>query len=62
MLGVRLEPELGQRLDAIAARTGRSKSYYVRKAIRELIEVCEDAAAVIAALEGDRRRFGRDSG
>jgi RHH-type rel operon transcriptional repressor/antitoxin RelB len=57
MIGVRLEPELEQRLDAIVAKTGRSKSYYVRQAIQELIEDWEDTAAAIAALEKPGRRW-----
>jgi RHH-type transcriptional regulator, rel operon repressor / antitoxin RelB len=60
MLGVRLEPELEQRLDAIVAKTGRSKSYYVREAIRELIEDWEDTAAAIAALENPGRQWSMD--
>ena len=32
MLAVRLPPEIEQRLDALANKTGRSKSYYVREA------------------------------
>jgi len=55
MLGVRLEPDLEHRLDAIVAKTGRSKSYYVREAIRELIEDWEDAAEAIAALDNPGR-------
>ena len=56
MLGVRIEPELERRLEEIAAKTGRSKSYYIRRAIRDLIEEWEDAAAAIAVLEKPRRR------
>jgi len=42
MLAVRLPPEIEQRLDALAARTGRSKSYYVREALVEHIADLED--------------------
>ena len=42
MLAVRLPPEIEQRLDALAARTGRSKSYYVREALLEHIADLED--------------------
>lgn len=42
MLGVRLEPEIEQRLERLAKKTGRSKSYYAREAIREYVEDYED--------------------
>jgi RHH-type transcriptional regulator, rel operon repressor / antitoxin RelB len=35
MLALRLPPEIEARLDALAKRTGRSKSYYAREAILE---------------------------
>jgi RHH-type rel operon transcriptional repressor/antitoxin RelB len=60
MLGVRLEPELEKRLDAIAAKTGRSKSYYVREAIRAMIEDWEDTATAITALENPGRRWSME--
>lgn len=42
MLAVRLPPEIEQRLDALAKKTGRSKSYYVREAVLRQIEDIED--------------------
>ncbi len=42
MLGVRLEPEMEKRLERLAKRTGRSKSFYAREAIREFVEDHED--------------------
>jgi RHH-type rel operon transcriptional repressor/antitoxin RelB len=42
MLAVRLPPEIEQRLDALAKKTGRTKSYYVREAILRQIEDIED--------------------
>lgn len=36
MLGVRLEPELEQRLERLARETGRTKSYYAKEAIRSM--------------------------
>lgn len=43
MLALRLPPELERRLDALAKRTGRSKSFYAREAIIEHLEDLEDA-------------------
>jgi RHH-type rel operon transcriptional repressor/antitoxin RelB len=42
MLALRLPPEIEQRLDALAKKTGRSKSYYAREAILLHIEDIED--------------------
>jgi RHH-type transcriptional regulator, rel operon repressor / antitoxin RelB len=57
MLGVRLEPEIERRLDVIASKTGRSKSYYARKAIIEAIEDWEDVAEAIERLENPGRFY-----
>lgn len=50
MLVFRLDPDLKARLDAIVRRTGRSKSYYAREALREKIEEFEDIALLDEAL------------
>jgi RHH-type transcriptional regulator, rel operon repressor / antitoxin RelB len=50
MLAVRLDPDLEARLTAVARRTGRSKSYYLREALREKIEELEDIALLEEAL------------
>lgn len=50
MLAVRLDPDLEARLEAVARRTGRSKSYYAREALREKIEELEDIALLEEAL------------
>ena len=42
MLALRLPPEIEQRLDALAKKTGRSKSFYAREAILRHIEDLED--------------------
>ncbi len=41
MLGVRLEPELEQRLAVLAKKTKRSKNYLAREALRDYIERLE---------------------
>lgn len=43
MLALRLPPDLEQRLDDLARKTGRTKSYYAREAIAEYIADLEDA-------------------
>jgi RHH-type transcriptional regulator, rel operon repressor / antitoxin RelB len=52
MLALRLPPDIEQRLDALAKKTGRSKSYYAREAILRQIEDIEDYYLA-------RRRLGR---
>jgi len=51
MVGIRLEPELEKKLQSLAKETGRSKSYYVREAIRQYLEDREESSNGIAALE-----------
>jgi RHH-type transcriptional regulator, rel operon repressor / antitoxin RelB len=51
MLGVRLEPELEARLEKLAKKTGRSKSYYAKEAIRQYLEDREDYLVGLAILE-----------
>ena len=42
MLALRLPPEIEARLDELAKRTGRSKSFYAREAILRQLEDIED--------------------
>ena len=51
MLGVRIEKELEAKLDSLAKKTGRTKSYYVREAVRQYLEDREDYLKALAVLE-----------
>jgi RHH-type rel operon transcriptional repressor/antitoxin RelB len=42
MLALRLPPKIEKRLDALAKKTGRTKSFYAREAILRHIEELED--------------------
>jgi len=42
MIAVRLPEDIENRLDKLAAKTGRTKTYYVREAILEHLEDLED--------------------
>lgn len=58
-ISIRLDPELDARLEALAKKTGRTKTYYVREAIAEQIEDLEDlylARQVAGRLDADRER------
>jgi RHH-type rel operon transcriptional repressor/antitoxin RelB len=68
MLALRLPPEIEERLDALARKTGRTKSFYAREAILRQIEDIEDyylakrrlarsgARVTLESLERDLRR------
>ena len=56
MLALRLPAEIEQRLDALAKKTGHSKSYYAREAILRQIEDIEDYYLARRRLAGDGSR------
>lgn len=60
MLGIRLEPELEAKLERLAKKTGRSKSYYAREAIRRFLEDREDYLLGIAVLERNEPTISLD--
>lgn len=51
MLAIRLPGEIENRLAALATKTGRTKTYYARKAILDLIEDMEDTYLALDRLE-----------
>ena len=51
MLVIRLPEDIEQRLEALAKRTGRTKTYYAREAILEHLEDLEDIYLAEARLE-----------
>ncbi|GES44489.1 CopG family transcriptional regulator [Rhizobium dioscoreae] len=55
MLALRLPPEIEARLDELAKRTGRSKSFYAREAILEHLDDLEDIYLAEKRLEELRR-------
>ncbi len=54
-VSIRLDPEIEQRLDHLAAQTGRAKSYYLRELIEGGLEDLEDFYLADAAMERVRR-------
>lgn len=59
MLTLRLPDEAEARLEALAKRTGRSKSFYARQAILEHLDDLEDAFLAEKVL--DRIRTGEEA-
>ena len=56
-ISIRLPDDVEARLNALSARTGRSKTFYVTQAIREQLEDLEDI--YLAELELIEVRAGR---
>jgi RHH-type rel operon transcriptional repressor/antitoxin RelB len=51
---IRLDPAIEQRLDYLAAKTGRTKAYYLREIIKQGLEDMEDVYLADQALEDIR--------
>jgi RHH-type rel operon transcriptional repressor/antitoxin RelB len=59
-LSIRLPDDIDQRLDALAYKTGRTKTYYVREAILEHIEELEDIYLALNRLKTPSKRWSLD--
>jgi RHH-type transcriptional regulator, rel operon repressor / antitoxin RelB len=59
---VRISKALDERLDALAVRTGRRKSFYASKAIENYLEDQEDYLLAVASYEESKgkRRYTLD--
>jgi RHH-type rel operon transcriptional repressor/antitoxin RelB len=57
MLSLRLKRDIEERLDALAKRTGRTKSFYARRAIESCIEDMEDVFAAENAITESNGEF-----
>ena len=57
---VRISKALDERLDALAAKTGRRKSYYASKAIERYLEDLEDYLDAKEALKKSKRTYTLD--
>jgi RHH-type rel operon transcriptional repressor/antitoxin RelB len=53
-LALRLPEDVAAELDQLAEETGRSKSYYARRAIIEFLEDRADYLRAVATLERER--------
>ena len=54
MLALRLPRDVEDRLSALARKTGRTKSYCAKQAIKEFLEEEEDYLIAVARLEKQR--------
>jgi RHH-type rel operon transcriptional repressor/antitoxin RelB len=57
MLALRLPPEIEERLEDLAQKTGRTKSYCAKKAITEFLQNKEDYLFALARLEKNNPRL-----
>ncbi len=58
IIGIRIPKSIGQRLDTLARRTGRTKTFYIREAILEHLDDLEDIYFAEKVLE--RVRSGEE--
>jgi RHH-type rel operon transcriptional repressor/antitoxin RelB len=56
MLALRLPPEIEKRLDDLARKTGRTKSFYAREAILRHLEDLEDHHLALRRLRRGGKR------
>lgn len=57
MLTLKLNPEIEKRLDRLAKKTGRTKSYHAREAILEHLNDLEAAYLAMGRLEHPAKTF-----
>ncbi len=51
MIALRLPPEIEKRLERLARKTGRTKTFYVREAILQHLDDLEDHYMAVQRLE-----------
>ena len=60
MLAIRLPEEIEARLTALAAKTGRTKTFYAKEAILEYMDDMEDKYLAINRIENPGKRWTLD--
>jgi len=60
MLAIRLDSEVESRLEQLAKKTGRTKTYYAREAILEHLEDMEDYYLAVEALQNPGKLYSAD--
>lgn len=60
MIAVRLPEDVERRLAELAAKTGRTKTYYVREAVLEYLDEMEERYIAIDRLEHPAKRWTLD--
>jgi len=57
MLAIRLPEEIEKRLESLAAKTGRTKSFYAKEAIMTHLEDIEDYYLAVHRIENPPERI-----
>ena len=57
MLAIRLDPDTENRLDLLAKRTGRTKTFYAREAILQHLEDLEDTFLATQRLRNPAKTY-----
>lgn len=60
MLAIRLDKDIEERLEALAKKTGRTKTFYAREAILEHLEDMEDYYLAVEVLQIPGRIYSRE--
>ena len=60
MLAIRLPKDVENRLTNLAAKTGRTKTFYAKEAILSHLDEMEDRYLAISRLEQDGHRWSLD--
>ena len=57
MTSIRLSEEYEQRLNKLASLTGRSKTFFIKKALEETLDDMEDVYTALSRLENPGERL-----
>jgi RHH-type rel operon transcriptional repressor/antitoxin RelB len=60
MLAIRISEDIEKRLQLLANKTGRTKTYYARKAILDFLEDMEDSYLALERLETPQKRWTQE--
>lgn len=60
MLAIRLHPDIERRLERLAKKTGRTKTFYAREAILEHLEDLEDTCLASRRLESPAKIYSAE--
>ncbi len=60
MLAIRLDAEIEERLERLAKKTGRTKTYYAREAILEHLADLEDYYLAVEVLQNPGRIYSAE--
>jgi RHH-type rel operon transcriptional repressor/antitoxin RelB len=60
MIAIRLDAETEERLNRLAQKTGRTKTFYAREAILEHLQDLEDIYLATARLEKKARTYSAE--